>query len=704
MTFAQPLALSLLPAVAVYAWWIFHRRHAAHGTSLGRIARLWADRRGLTAIPPVSHRRGRGLLFAGAAILGVIALARPQWGQVDDVRYRHAREVLVALDLSRSMLADDVTPTRFDRAKLLTENLVDEVRGDRVGLLLFAGSAFVQVPLSADTEVLRALLPQIDPSYIPQGGTRFGQMIDTAVEAFSTGAADRYLIVLSDGEALDESWKTAVPALAQRGIKVIALGIGTDAGALVPAADGGAVKDASGAAVLSRLEPASLESLATTTGGVYRTAAAWVDIPELIAETVARGDRGAFVETRSTREPDRYQWFLAPAVLCGLLSLWLEFPITLTLPRTLRRPGAARPAQAAAALLLIIPLWASPRSASAAGAAPPERQGRTAPPTVSTLPPLPNDRSEREALEAAVGRIAIKPNPAAPDYADLARATVAYASAAPRNARTESERTQTISDALVAVGHGERLDPQAADWSDLRRQLEQLLAPPPPSEPEQENPGRADSDGSRENTGQSSDSAAPSADAGDDPADPAQGETASGTQSGQPDARPSAEAESQEGNAQADGDAEDAQTPPQERNGTTSNGAPSTSAASQKFEAEGHETRPEESAAAAEKAESDGGAGEPDTRNLDAHHDDAAQKPQSVTATGSQERRPATDESDSAATIGGGTVHDPATAGAATRAAEALAALRRADAPAVLFDRMKAAEGRAVQPPSEKDW
>jgi len=692
MTFGHPSALALVPAVLACAWWLFHRRGPAAEPRLGRIPRVWADRRGLAPRAPARVRRGRGLGFAGAGVLCVIALARPQWGRVEEVRYQHAREVVVALDVSRSMLADDVTPTRLDRAKLLTESLLDAVRGDRIGLLLFAGTAFVQAPLSADTEVLRALLPQVDPSYIPQGGTRYTQMLEAAAAAFTAGDAERYLVVLSDGEALDDSWKAALPALEQRGIRVVGLGVGTSAGALVPAAGGGATKDAGGAAVLSRLEPSTLQALAAATGGTYRDAAAWVDIPELIAGTVAQGERGAFVESRSARVPDRFQWFLAPAVLCGLLSLWLEFPVVLSAPRAIRRMRLPGEAPAIAALLLGIALWASPRSVSAVGAPPPERQGRPVPSAGSALPPLPPGSSERNALEAAVGTIAAKAAIEAKDYADLATATVAYAGSAPHDAA--SPRTAAINDALNAVGHGERLDPQAADWPGLRQQLQQLLVPPPPS-PQPEAAAGEPQDGSQ----QPEDGDAAPSGAGADAA-----------------------SQSEQGNREASSEAttaQDAGSQQPSADGTASAAGDEPSAGAPEAGQQGREQPSGTEGSSTDDVASadDQRAGNPPAEAPRPTGDTAASSGQEQTAEGNGEgaeaaapddaSRSGAGEPPEAATgrsVGGGTVRDPRAAGVAGRAADTLAALRRADTPAVLFDRMQAAEGHAAAPPSEKDW
>ncbi|MEO8605456.1 MAG: VWA domain-containing protein [bacterium] len=329
MTWQHPLILVLAPLALAAAWWLCRRGASrADARRFPNIAQLWADRHGLTTTPSRTHRRARGIALGAAAGLALIALARPQWGEIAEPRYQRGREVMLALDLSRSMLATDVSPSRLARAKLLVDALLDQLKGERVGLTVFAGTAFVQSPLSADYEVLRDLLAALEPSYLPQGGTDYAAMLSAAGEAFGApGGGDRYLVVLSDGEAHDAAWQAALPALQERGIKVIGLGIGTPQGGVVPAENGGVMKDARGNAVLSKLEPATLQELASATGGTYRDAATWVDIAELVGGTVAQGRQGEYVEQQHVRLEDRFQWFLAPALLFFLLSYWLEFPV-----------------------------------------------------------------------------------------------------------------------------------------------------------------------------------------------------------------------------------------------------------------------------------------------------------------------------------------------------------------------------------------
>ena len=323
----QPWILALVPLSPVLAWLVFRGRGVKGGSlSLPRVLRRWAGARAVTDRP--SAKRGATGLWLGlGSALVLVALARPQWGNLEEVVFDQSREVLIALDLSASMLAEDVKPTRLARAKLLIGNLLDELKGERVGLAVFAGTAFLQVPMSSDYEVMRDILPSLDPSYLPQAGTDYAGMLRVANEAFSQStAADRFLIVLSDGEAHDPDWRRGLEELKKKEVKIISLGIGTFTGGLVPDGQGGVVKDGRGAAVLSKLEPATLEELAQTTGGAYREASNWVDLSELIRQTVEQGKSGDFTKTREVRRAERFQWFLAPGILLLALSFALEIP------------------------------------------------------------------------------------------------------------------------------------------------------------------------------------------------------------------------------------------------------------------------------------------------------------------------------------------------------------------------------------------
>jgi Ca-activated chloride channel family protein len=462
MTFAWPHLLWLLALPAgLLAWELFRKRGLAGGDH-PKILRAEA---GMTSVsltefgvgkPPSSRRRF--LLCAGIA-LGVVALARPQWGRIDEPVFDQSRDIIIALDLSRSMLTPDVKPSRLERSKLLIQSLLDKLKGERVGLIVFSGTAFLQSPISSDYEILREFLPALGPDYLPEGGTNYRQLIDTALDAFAGGsAADRYLIILSDGEATDDNWKDRVPELAKRGIRVIGLGVGTASGGMIPDGAGAFMKDENGAVVLSKLESGTLRELAEATHGVYRDASEWVDLSKVLASTVDEGRKGRFVEKNSVRYAERYQWALAQALVCLLASFWLEFPVR-PKSRDIRLSAppapARRAASAVAAAFLAALLLFSGASALAADAAAPDPAA---------------------ALSKIVGRLSAQDACSALDWAELGRETVTWGEHVKSGNQEVPEGP--VHDALRAVDDGEKSDAKATDWPKMRSELEDLLKKP----------------------------------------------------------------------------------------------------------------------------------------------------------------------------------------------------------------------------------
>ncbi len=461
MSFHSPHLLWLLVPLLLLFSWELARHTARAATHWPNIARAWAGafEVSLGAKHTTAETRPRLWLWFGLTLC-LIALARPQWGLIEEQVFDQSREVLIAVDLSRSMLAADVKPSRLDRSKLLIQSLLDGLKGERVGLVLFAGTAFLQSPLSSDYEILREFLPAMNPDYLPEGGSNYKAMLETSTQAFGTSTADRYLIVLSDGESTDEDWKSLTDGLKQKGIRVIGLGVGTTAGSFITDAAGGFIKDERGAVVLSRLNSATLQELAQVTGGAYTDASAWVDLAGLLKKTVEAGRKGEFSEKNAARLMERYQWFLAPGVLLLLISFWAEFPVR---PRERALPlGPTRGrsiTQVTAALLIIFLVMAPSPSADAAEGS----QDTLAKPLVT-----------------AVARLAENNALAASDCAELAQTTITYGQRVKTAQQHPAENV--VRDALQAVDLGEKLERKAADWPHLRQELEALLKkeePPP---------------------------------------------------------------------------------------------------------------------------------------------------------------------------------------------------------------------------------
>ncbi|MSU50691.1 MAG: VWA domain-containing protein [Opitutus sp.] len=467
MSFAWPhlLWIALAPA-ALLGWELTHRRRAA-AAAHPKILRAEAGANSLQLSTFTTQSSTRQMLprvwLCFGLALAVVALARPQWGRLEEPVFDQSREILLAIDLSRSMLTPDVKPSRLERAKLLIQSLLEKLAGERVGLVVFSGTAFLQSPLSADYEILREFLPALGPDFLPEGGTNYGALIETSLQAFGTsGSADRFVVILSDGEATDEDWKSKMDELKKKSIRVIGLGVGTTAGAMIPDGTGQFVKDERGAVVLSKLESATLQELARATGGVYRDASTWVDLAALVNETIEAGRKGKFVEKNTIRLVERFQWPLALGLWCLLVSFCYEFPVRprprdIKLATHIDRPMPTPKSPTAAVLLVLLGLTLGLRPTAHA---------------LTKAGPTPA-AAEPSALAKIVGRLAAHENRSASDWAELGRETVTWGS------HLQSEQQPVpegpVRDALGAVDLGAKLDAKATDWPKLREELEALL-------------------------------------------------------------------------------------------------------------------------------------------------------------------------------------------------------------------------------------
>lgn len=502
MSFFWPHLLWLLVVPVTWLIWeLVGRRGAAPEAQHPKILRAEIGQHDLSVVSS-NHSRGNGRARPWLAVglaFAIVALARPQWGRIEEPVFDQSREIILAVDLSRSMLSTDVKPSRLERAKLLIQALLEKLKGERVGLVVFSGTAFLQSPMSSDYEILREFLPSLNPSFLPEGGTNYRALIDTSLDAFGSGsAADRFLIVLSDGEATDDDWQSRVDELKKRGIRVIGLGVGTAGGSMIPDGSGGFVKDDRGAVVLSKLESKTLEQLSQETGGAYRDASEWIDLASLINETVNTAHKGKFVDTRTVRLIERFQWPLALAVWCLIVSFYYEFPVR---PRTRnvrlhdsRRspppvPSSTTTTVTALALLLAFVAWPGRSARAAVKIAPPPTGApapATPPPTGSPFSAIPNPHAAAPAdqpppLAKIVGRIANADQRSALDWAEMAQETVAWASRLKSAQHPVPEGP--VRDALAAVDEGSKMDPHAADWGKLTEQLQDLLQKPPPQKP-----------------------------------------------------------------------------------------------------------------------------------------------------------------------------------------------------------------------------
>lgn len=253
-----------------------------------------------------------GMLFL------VAALMRPQWGVIEEVQSVAGLDIIVALDVSRSMLADDIPPSRLAVAKKAVTELLDHATGDRIGLLAFAGSAFLVCPLTTDYSIARRMLDELGPESIPKGGSSIAAALDEAQRSFrNTQPGGRLLLLVSDGEDHTGEIAPALDRLQRDGVTIIAAQAGTMEGGLIPITGGAFVKDRSGAVVKSRANHAALQMLATD---VVSLSADGGNLRPVIEQARAGKQESARRQRRQKRA-ERYQYPLAVACLLYAIML-----------------------------------------------------------------------------------------------------------------------------------------------------------------------------------------------------------------------------------------------------------------------------------------------------------------------------------------------------------------------------------------------
>lgn len=216
-----------------------------------------------------SKRWVRAVIYSLAFTFLVIGLSRPQIGAKLKEYKAKGAEIMIALDVSNSMLAQDYSPNRLERAKLAISRITDKLQGDRIGLIIFAGSSFVQLPITSDYVSAKMFLSNISTSSVPIQGTAIGDAINTSVRSFSAQSEQsRAIIVITDGENHEDDAVAAAAQAAEVGVKVYTIGVGSQEGQPIPM-DGGLLKDKEGNIVVTRLDEETLKQIAQAGGGAY---------------------------------------------------------------------------------------------------------------------------------------------------------------------------------------------------------------------------------------------------------------------------------------------------------------------------------------------------------------------------------------------------------------------------------------------------
>jgi len=323
MRFENPALLHLLwallfQALLLYAYWQWRRRTLAKLGSPALEQRLMLG---------FSERRFwvKNGLFSGVIVLVVLAIANPQRAIRVQPPAQTSADVLIALDISNSMLAKDVQPSRLEQAKLFIQNLVKALDGERIGLLFFAGEAYPQMPLSTDYEALLLFVRNANPNFITDQGTDLGAAIGLANRMFeSVEPAGHALILITDGENHEEKALQRAQEAQADGMVIHTVGIGTAAGAMIPGDAGGFQRDFTGQVIRTSMNEPSMRELAKAGGGLSFNGNQGASAIDALKREVGRLQKSTVEAQVYTAYVSYFQWLLVAALLLliGEQLLW----------------------------------------------------------------------------------------------------------------------------------------------------------------------------------------------------------------------------------------------------------------------------------------------------------------------------------------------------------------------------------------------
>lgn len=271
-------------------------------------------------VPELSRLRPvlKFILLLTAIAMSIIMIARPQFGsRIADVK-KQGVEVIIALDVSNSMLAEDIQPDRLTRAKQAISRLVDNLDNDKIGLIVFAGDAYIQIPLTTDYISAKMFLSAINPNIVPKQGTAIGSAIALGIRSFSPGEGkSKAMIIITDGENHEDDPVKEAEEAAKQGIIIHTIGIGSTAGVPIPVINNGRkdyLKDENGSTVISKLDEDILKKIALSTNGNYvRASNSNIGLDEIYSD-ITKMKKQDLESTMYTEYNDQFQIFAALAL------------------------------------------------------------------------------------------------------------------------------------------------------------------------------------------------------------------------------------------------------------------------------------------------------------------------------------------------------------------------------------------------------
>ena len=267
------------------------------------------------------------LLLLGIAFL-VISLVNPKMGSKLKTVKREGVDVVFALDVSRSMLAEDIAPNRLEKAKQIISKIIDKLGSDRVGIIIYAGNSYPLLPITTDHAAANMFLQNANPDMVSSQGTAINEALELAKTYYNNDEqTNRFLVIISDGEDHQEETKQVALNLANEGVKIYTVGVGTEKGGPIPMRLNGAMigykKDNKGETVITKLIPEVLQGIADAADGAYINGNV-TEIPvKQISDVIANAQKSEFETKQFSDYKDQFQWFLAIGILFLLLDVFL---------------------------------------------------------------------------------------------------------------------------------------------------------------------------------------------------------------------------------------------------------------------------------------------------------------------------------------------------------------------------------------------
>jgi len=325
--FANPEYLNLLyllPLLVVTFWYL--------GKNRKKLLQNFADKElHKTLFPTDSNLKHwtKFILILVALSCLVFAAANPQVGTKMQEVKQTGIDVFILLDVSNSMMAEDIKPNRLEKAKYQISNLINKLRGDRIGLIIFAGQAYVQIPLTTDYAAANLFLSAVDVNSVPSQGTAIASAINLATASFDTLSTQKVIIAITDGEDHEGDVQKAVESAVSRGIKIYTIGLGSQAGVPIPVYNNrnqlvGFKKDREGNTVLTKLDADVLKQIAIDGNGKYFQGTNYEDYLEKIYTELSELEQTEFGVKKVTDYEDRFYFFLIPALILLVFEFFIS--------------------------------------------------------------------------------------------------------------------------------------------------------------------------------------------------------------------------------------------------------------------------------------------------------------------------------------------------------------------------------------------